>query len=324
MRRVIIKEGPLVFLRNVLVMEVVAAIVLFALSFLKNYELLYRNLGLTSFLRYDIFLVIAFSSFQLIFVSLLFLDWYFSHFEINEKEIIKKHGLLFRHRKSISLSDIISVETYHSPLGRMMRHATIILQHSGDRTTKLKNVLNADEYVYVIQQMSRNLSDKLPTRDISYFIKEGEGLMTEFKETLRYDKRRNMVSKEMERMVMKTVVAFLNTKGGAIIIGINDEGEAVGLEDDYKTLQKKNRDGFENHIGMLVKNMVGLPFMKYISVKFEKINNMEVCLIYVGESHRPAYLHNGDNKEDFFVRIGNSTQPFSMSETEEYIKTRWK
>lgn len=324
MRRVIIKEGPLVFLRNVLVMEVVAAIVLFALSFLENYEELYGNLGLTNLLRYDIFLVIAFSSFQLIYVSLLFLDWYFSHFEVNEKEIIKKHGLMFRHRKAISLSDIISVETYHSPLGRMMNHATIILQHSGNSVTKFKNVLNADEYVHIIKQMSRNLSDKLPTRDISYFIKEGEGLMTEFKETLRYDKRRNMFSKEMERMVMKTVVAFLNTKGGAIVIGVNDTGEAVGLEDDYKTLQKKNKDGFENHFGMLVKSMIGLPFMKYVSVKFEKVNKAEVCLIYVGESHRPAYLHNDDNKEEFFVRIGNSTQPFSMSETEEYIKTRWK
>lgn len=323
MRRIILKEGPLVFLRNVLVMEIVATVFLYAISFLQNYEMLYRSWGLEKFARYDIFLIVAFSSFQLIYVSLLFLDWYFAHFEITEKEITKKSGLLFRHRKSVALSSVVSIGTYHSPLGRMMRHATIILQHDTGKTTKIKNVLGADEYVHVIKQMSRNPSGRLPTHDISYLLKEGEGFLTEFKETLRYDKRRKEVSKEMERMVMKTVVAFLNAKGGTLLIGVSDDGNVVGLEDDYKTLVKKNRDGFENHLSTLVKTMIGLPFTRYVSIKFEKINNLEVCMVSVEESHRPAYLYNGDRKEDFFVRVGNSTQPFSMSETEEYIKTRW-
>ncbi|MDP3875075.1 MAG: putative DNA binding domain-containing protein [bacterium] len=324
MRRIILKEGPLVFLRNVLVMEIVATIFLYAISFLQNYEMLYRSWGLVKFVRYDIFLIVAFSFFQLFYVSLLFLEWYFTHFEITEKEITKKSGLLFRHRQSVTLSDIISIETYHSPLGRMMNHATIVVYHSADRTTKIKNVSNADEYVHIIKQMSHNASGQSSAHDVSYLIKEGEGFSTEFKETLRYDRRRKEVNKEVERMVMKTIVAFLNAKGGTLLIGVSDDGEVVGLEDDYKTLSKKNRDGFENHLSMLVKTMIGLPFTKYVGVKFEKIKNIEVCLVSVGESHRPAYLHNGDRKEDFFVRVGNSTQPFSMSETEEYIKTRWK
>ena len=323
MRRVILKEGPLVFLRNVLVMEIVATVFLYAISFLQNYEMLYRNWGLARFVRYDIFLIVVFSCFQLVYVSLLFLDWYFTHFEITEKEITQKSGLLFRHRKSASLSDVVSVETYHSPLGRMMRHATIILHYDAGRTTKIKNVSNADEYVHIIKQMSRNASEQSSVRNVSDLIKAGEGFLTEFKETLRYDKRRKEVNKEVERMVIKTIVAFLNAKGGTLLIGVSDDGEVVGLEDDYNTLPKKNRDGFENHLSMLVKTMIGLPFTKYIGVKFEKIKDIEVCLVSVGESHRPAYLHDGNQKEDFFVRVGNSTQPFSMSETEEYIKTRW-
>ena len=109
MRRVILKEGPLVFLRNVLVMEIVATVFLYAISFLQNYEMLYRSWGLARFVRYDIFLIVAFSCFQLVYVSLLFLDWYFTHWEITEKEITQKSGLLFRHRKSASLFDVVSV-----------------------------------------------------------------------------------------------------------------------------------------------------------------------------------------------------------------------
>lgn len=310
-------------MRNVLVMEIVAAVFLFAISFLQNYEMLYKNWGLASLIRYDIFLIVVFSSFQLIYVSLLFLEWYFSHFEITEKEITKKSGLLFRYRKSVALSNVVSVGTYHSPLGRMMHHATIILYHSAGNTTKIKNVSNADEYVHIIKQMLHHSSGRLPTHNVSHFIEEGEGLTVEFKESLRYDRRRKEVSKEMERMVMKTVVAFLNAKGGTVLIGVSDDGEVIGLENDYKTLSKKNRDGFENYFSTLIKTAIGLPFAKYVSTKFEKIDGQEICLVSVAESHRPAYLHDGNQREDFFVRVGNSTQPFSMSETEEYIKTRW-
>ena len=324
MHRIIVKEGPLVFLRNVLVMEVVAAIFVYALSFLENYEMLYRTWGIVKFIRYDLFLILIFSGFQLVYVSLLFLDWYFSHFEITEKEITKKSGLIFRHRKSIDASGIVSVETYHSPLGRMMRHATIILHHQSGRVIKMKNLASADDYTHIIKQMVHSSSGQIPTQSISSIIKQGEGLSIEFKETLRFDKRREEVSKEIERMVMKTIVAYLNTEGGTLIIGVSDTGDIVGLESDYNTLPKKNRDGFENHFSQLIKTMIGLQLIKYISIKFERINNLDVCMVSVGESGKPAYLRNGNQNEDFFVRVGNSTHPFKMSETAEYIKTHWK
>ncbi|MEQ1500432.1 MAG: RNA-binding domain-containing protein [Parcubacteria group bacterium] len=323
MRRIIIKEGPLVFLRNVLVMEIVAAISLYALSFLGNYEKLYQNWGIVSYVRYDIFLILVFCIFETIYISLLFLDWYFTHFEITETEITKKSGLLFRHRKSVDLTKVVSIETYNSPVGRLMKHATIILHHENDRVTKLKNISSADEFAHIIKQMVKKGDGNSMFRSISSVIEEGEGLTVEFKETLRFDIRKKEISKEMERAVLKTVVAFMNTEGGTLLIGVNDVGEITGLENDFKTLIKKNRDGFENHLSMLVKTMIGLSFAKYVHAKFEKINDKEVCMVSVSKNHKPAYFK-GTDKEEFFVRVGNSTQPFSMSETEEYIATHWK
>lgn len=323
MRKIVIKEGPLVFLRNVLVMEFVASIFFFFVSFLGNYELLFRNWHFTDYIRYDIFEIIIFSLFQVGYIVLLFLDWYFSHFEILDKEIIRKSGLLFRRRKSVNLSDVVSVEIYQSPLGRMMNHATIILDHNNGRLTKIKNVSNFEEYVHIIKQMVHSSSGRVLTRDPRVLIEEGEGLFLEFKETLRNDMRKGEVSRELERAVIKTLVGFLNSGGGTLIIGVSDDGVIKGLESDYKTLPKKNRDGFENHMSMLIKIMIGLPFAKYIDIKFEKIDEKDICMVTVRESHKPAYLKDGDKKEEFFVRIGNSTQPFSMSEASEYIKTKW-
>ncbi len=323
MRRIIIKEGPLVFLRNVLYMEIIASLFFFAISFATDYSHVYGDLGLADYIRFDIFEILIFSIFQLFYISALFLNWYFSHYEIYEKEIIRKTGLLFKKRKSVNLSDVAAVEIHQSPLGRIMNHANIILEHNNGRFTKIKNVSNFDEYVHIIKQMVRSTSGRIPTRDPKVLIKEGEGLFTEFKETLRYDARKGEISKDVEKMVVKTIVGFLNANGGTLIIGVSDSGKVMGLESDYKTLPKKDKDGFENHVSMLVKTMIGLAFAKYVGVSFEEIENQEICLVTVNEGHKPAYLKNGDNKEDFYVRVGNSTQPYSMSEATEYIKSKW-
>ena len=118
--------------------------------------------------------------------------------------------------------------------------------------------------------------------------------------------------------------AALNAEGGTLLIGVSDAGDIVGLESDYKALPKKNRDGLENHLSMLIKTSIGLPFAKYVSVDFESVKGHDVCLVNARESHKPAYLRTGDRTEEFFVRVGNSTQPFSMSEAEEYIASHWK
>jgi membrane protein YdbS with pleckstrin-like domain len=324
MRKIIVKEGPLVFLRNVLAMEVVAAIFFYAISYLTDYQMAYDGTLLAHYFAYERFIMVAFSLFQLVYILILFLQWYFSHFEITEKEIVRKSGLLFRHRKFVNLGDVSSVEVYESPLGRMMKHATIILHHENGKVTKIKNVLSADEYAHIIKQIVHPSAKGEHGYGLPHLITAGEGRFVEFKETLRWDTHRNTVSKDMEKVVLKTIVAFLNADGGTLVIGVSDSAEIVGLEKDYQTLPKKNRDGFENHLSQLVKTHIGLPFAKYVSIIFEKVNDCEVCIVSVGASHRPAYLHNGGDKEDFFVRVGNASQPFSMSETEEYIKTRWK
>jgi hypothetical protein len=268
--------------------------------------------------------MIIFSVFQFVYIILLFLDWYFSHYEIREKEIVKKSGLLFRHRKAVSLTNVISVELYQSPLSRLMSHGTIILEHVGGRVTKLRNIANFEEYLHIVKQTVQGASGHLRTRDINQLLEHGEGLFVELKETLRYDVRKGEVSKEMERMVMKSIVGFLNAEGGTLVIGVSDLGAVVGLENDYKNLPKKNRDGFENHVSMLIKTTIGLPFAKYVGVEFESIDGKDVCVVSVSESHKPAYLRNSDRTEEFFVRVGNSTQPFSMSDAEDYIRSHWK
>jgi len=323
MPNTVIKQGPFVFLKDVLVMELVAFVLIFLASFVENYEMLFESWGGNYYLRYEIFVLVIASLFQLFYLIGLFINWYFTYFEISEKEIIRKSGIFFRRQKSVSLSGIVSIETYQSPFARRIRHATIIIEHQDGRETKIRNISNFDEYAKIIKRAVANLSRHQPARDIQTLLKQGEGPNLEFKETLRFDVRRSEVNKELEKVIMKSIVGFLNASGGMILIGVNDGGAVLGLKNDYRGLPKKNRDGFENHLALLLKTMIGLPFAKYVQIYFETISDEDVCLINVQSSYKPAYLRNADNREEFFVRVGNSTQPFSMSDTAEYIKTRF-
>lgn len=324
MKKFIVKEGPIVFLKDVLLMEILAVIVFFGLSFVENYEMLYKNLSLEVYLRYDLFLLIASALFQFFYIIALFINWYFSYFEIKESEIIKKTGLFFSRRKSFDTRNILSIETHQSIFDRAIGHADINIEYQKDKILKMRNIPNFEEILYLIKQFSKHNSFTKNRFSIEDILREGEGSEIEFKESFRFDLVKNTVNRELERVIMKTIVGFLNTNGGMLLIGVDDHGQPKGLNKDFDSLQKKSRDGFENHFNLVFKNSIGVAFSKYVDLCFEKISGQEVCLVRVSPSHKPAYLFGPDKKEEFFIRVGNSTQPLSMSETEEYIKNHFK
>ena len=152
---------------------------------------------------------------------------------------------------------------------------------------------------------------------------EGEHSQLELKQTFRFDGKLKDVNKILEKAVMKTIAAFLNSEGGSLIIGVTDNGKMYGLEDDYSTLVRKDRDGFENHFNLIMKNMMGAEFRQYVKCSFEKIEEKDICLVEVEPSQKPVYMKaNGD--EEFFIRTGNTTSQLKISEVNSYIETHWK
>ncbi|MBI5126787.1 MAG: putative DNA binding domain-containing protein [Candidatus Taylorbacteria bacterium] len=325
MKRVIIKEGPLVLVRNLIGAELLVSIFLFIASYFENYEAIFRTYVPVNLARYDIFLVLIFSILQIGLILTIFFRWYFSHYELREREIVRKTGLILRHQKSVLATQILTVGISQSLIERLMRHGTIIIECAFDMEIRIRNVELFGEYVSQIKHMvdTRNTPAQR-VRPLADLLAQGEGGRIEFKQTLRWDIRKKAVSKEVERAIMKTIIGFLNADGGTLVIGVDDDGNVVGLQEDFESLPKKNRDSFENHFTALVKAMIGIKFRSLIHTRFEKIGEEEVCIIDVEPSSKPAYLIGTDGKEEFFVRTGNATNPFRMSEAEEYIAMRWK
>jgi len=79
-------------------------------------------------------------------------------------------------------------------------------------------------------------------------IDTGESVQLEFKSTMRWNLHAKKAGKEIELAWLKSVVAYLNTDGGFVLIGVGDDGEVLGLEIDGFA----NEDKFILHFDNLI------------------------------------------------------------------------
>lgn len=162
---------------------------------------------------------------------------------------------------------------------------------------------------------------QLLQQSIPSLIAEGESEFVEFKSSLRHDYRQIKTDKNLEHVILKSIAGFLNAKGGTLIIGVNDDGEVLGLANDYFSLKKKDKDGFHQRLILIVSNTFGKDICTKIHIAFHEINSKEICTLYVEPSHQPVFF-NEDNRTIFFLRTGNVTNPLTTSETVKYLQNR--
>ena len=80
---------------------------------------------------------------------------------------------------------------------------------------------------------------------IAEVAKRGESDSLEFKSSARWNMRAGKRDDAMETVIAKTVAAFMNSGGGTLLIGVDDDGRLIGLGPDYATLKTPDADRFE-------------------------------------------------------------------------------
>ena len=163
---------------------------------------------------------------------------------------------------------------------------------------------------------------------IEDLIDEGESKHLEFKSSLRRDTKEWIINKGLEQVVLKVISSFSNADGGTLLIGVNDDGHVLWLQNDYDSLQW-NRDEFELHITNLISKTFGADFKsRYIDINFPIVHEQEICMIQIKPRDKPLYLEvadkNWQKQQKFYVRSGNSSWEFwSLEEITNYIKQRF-
>lgn len=165
--------------------------------------------------------------------------------------------------------------------------------------------------------------------EIESLVKQGENNSVEFKSSLRWDYREEKVNKHLEEVILKSVAAFNNGEGGTLVIGVDDDQNILGLENDYLTLKKKNIDYFEIHIRNLFNQMFGINFTTTnLKISFPNYEEKVICVIEIMKGETPIFLTLTDAKgrrtENFFIRSGNTSQKVeSLTEINNYISKRF-
>ncbi len=161
-------------------------------------------------------------------------------------------------------------------------------------------------------------------RSAEDLIKQGESKTLEFKSTLRWNlKEDRKDDKRITHAAIKTIAAFLNTEGGDLLIGVADDGTAVGIEHD----RLDTRDKFMLHLAQVVRNGLGDRAGTCIDPEVQIVDGKEVCVVSCQRSPEPVFLSwKGLEKEDggdFFVRSGPGTVKLPAESTREFIRTRF-
>jgi hypothetical protein len=149
-------------------------------------------------------------------------------------------------------------------------------------------------------------------------IASGEGTRMEFKSTLRVNLHTGEKDPKIEQAVLRTLAGFMNSDGGTLTIGLNDEGEAVGLEADGFP----DEDKMDLHLGNLIKARLGASSMLHLTPHFDSVYDKRVLVVDCKPSKVPVYLKNG-NEEEFYVRAGASSAALPASQMNQYIMQRF-
>ncbi len=153
---------------------------------------------------------------------------------------------------------------------------------------------------------------------IKLLTSNNESKILEFKETLSLDVKKGSKEKYIEQSVLKTIGAFLNSEGGELLIGINDDGEALGVDEEINKFYK-NSDRYLLHFKNRIKSQIGEGFYPLIDYKMVDVDGKNIMRVSCGIANTPCFL----NDADFYVRSGPSTDLLEGKKQHEYIQERF-
>lgn len=321
-----IKYSPFVFLKRLAIIEFVFALLPSVLALLLNAEVTYSQSEIARTVSFPVLWLIAITTMQILIIAAVFLWWYTPSYVVTKQKVVWYRGGMFEPKELARTYAITYIEVHQGTVGRRFDYGVLALYTSDQQEpVRLNHVPNPQQYQHLIEQL---IVPELATQAVPMvqsaqeLIAAGENQSVEFKASLQWDYRQQKRNKDLYEPVMKNLTAFMNTTGGVLLIGVDDDGQILGLAPDYETLAKQDSDGFENVFNMAFNKMIGAEYRQYISVHFPQVEGKEICLLAVLPSPDPVFF-TFKGEEKFYIRTGNTSQPLTVSRAARYIEGRF-
>ena len=166
-------------------------------------------------------------------------------------------------------------------------------------------------------------------------IPDKENMENEFKETFAYDRKRAKYAQNKQvgnnkryngpQELAKEICAFGNSSGGFVFLGVDDDGNIVGLEEDRKMAHCADYvDKFANHMRSKLESLLNDKafFGSKIQYMFRSKNDKTVCIMQVLPANNPIYV--GKEPPIFFIRGPTArAQPLYGDDLIRYTRERF-
>lgn len=183
---------------------------------------------------------------------------------------------------------------------------------------RLKNKLSISKLVKE-QTSNKPVSnaDVFSEESITQLINEGESQKLEFKSTLRWNIHAGKVGKEIETAWLKTLVAFLNTNGGILLVGVKDDGTINGLSMD----KFKNEDKLLLYVNNVITDKIGVEYVGHIFYQLVAMADEMILRIECTPIDEAIFLK-GEKEDEFYARFGPSSRKLTTKEVLAYLKNK--
>ncbi len=163
-----------------------------------------------------------------------------------------------------------------------------------------------------------------PHLSAAELVAAGESARVEFKSTARCNLHTGQRDDKIEMVISKTVAALANSGGGDLLIGVDDDGKALGLDDDLKFMKQPDLDRYELWLRDHLSKTLGSTASANVEVTFPVLDGVPVCHLRMLGASRPVFLSPGKGQPvQMWVRVGNSTRQLGVDEALSYAADRW-
>ena len=129
---------------------------------------------------------------------------------------------------------------------------------------------------------------------------------------------RNEFKEVLNDKLEKEVVSFLTATGGNIYIGVKDNGEIVGINEDIDKLQLAIKDRIKNNIAPSTLGLFDIQIKTFDNKKY-------IHITVASGNEKPYYLRKkGMTPEGCFIRLCSSCENINEKQIEELYSKRTK
>lgn len=219
-------------------------------------------------------------------------------------------------------------------IGALITH-DLLVEECPDNARWISAVL--ENLVQRTQEDQQWRGDDLPSNwsqhheELVELLGRDEDRTLERKASARLTVPEGMPLKTLEHAIFKTVVGFMNSDGGVLLIGVEDDGSIIGVEREYKSVKTQcDRDAYERWLltALVTATRDQAAINQYVNIEWERVEDHDVCIVGCAAAPRPLFVRvdiNGKPAADqFYVRQGNATELFGVADAIAYERGRFR